>query len=309
MDLKIEHKLLWIYLLDNCDHAGVYKPNLRLLAFQMGHLITKEDLFKYMEGRVVELKSGNWFIPGFIKFQYGNLTRSNSAHKGVLRVLSREEIDTSEYEVDCEDGASRHRIGKVTRKEILVRDAMTCHYCGQHGNFETLVVDHIVPRAKGGTNDDSNLVCACVKCNSEKSDMDYDEYLALKGPFKRLLAPQDKDKDKDKDKEEEKEEQQARGKPPLQIRVEKLMRRRESTPLNSKEVKTYRAALPAIEATTEEQWSKLEKFYSAPQEKTFSRKDLISLLNNWNGEIDKAEAWAKQGPVFSGTPVNRLKFV
>jgi len=204
MDLKIEHKLLWIYLLDNCDHAGVYKPNLRLLAFQMGHLITKEDLFKYMEGRVVELKSGNWFIPGFIKFQYGNLTRSNSAHKGVLRVLSREEIDTSEYEVDCEDGASRHRIGKVTRKEILVRDAMTCHYCGQHGNFETLVVDHIVPRAKGGTNDDSNLVCACVKCNSEKSDMDYDEYLALKGPFKGLLAPQDKDKDKDKDKEQDK---------------------------------------------------------------------------------------------------------
>lgn len=126
-----------------------------------------------------------------------------------------------------------------------------------------------------------------------------------KGYAKGIHTP----KDKDKDKEEEKEEERARGKPPLQIRVEKLMRRRESTPLNPKEVKTYKAALPAIEATTEEQWSKLEKFYSAPQEKTFSRKDLISLLNNWNGEIDKAEAWAKQGPAFASTPVTGLKFV
>jgi hypothetical protein len=93
----------------------------------------------------------------------------------------------------------------------------------------------------------------------------------------------------------------------LQLRVEKLMRRRESTPLNPKEVKTYKAALPAIEATTEEQWVKLERFYAAPQEKTFARKDLLSLLNNWNGEIDKAEGWAGQQP--AGTRVPSLKYV
>lgn len=32
--------------------------------------------------------------------------------------------------------------------------------------------DHRVPKAKGGSDDDSNLVSACTYCNSAKGDMD-----------------------------------------------------------------------------------------------------------------------------------------
>lgn len=34
-----------------------------------------------------------------------------------------------------------------------------------------MTTDHIVPRAKGGTNDRRNLVAACYRCNQNKADM------------------------------------------------------------------------------------------------------------------------------------------
>jgi 5-methylcytosine-specific restriction endonuclease McrA len=52
------------------------------------------------------------------------------------------------------------------RKEVLNRDYFTCHYCGQEAN----TVDHVIPISKGGTDEASNMVAACIKCNSGKRD-------------------------------------------------------------------------------------------------------------------------------------------
>lgn len=77
----------------------------------------------------------------------------------------------------------------------------------------------------------------------------------------------------------------------LQLRAEKLMRRRPETPLTENERRAFKKSRAAIEATTEDQWLALERYYAAPQAETFSRKDLSTLVNNWNGEIDRALAW------------------
>lgn len=44
-----------------------------------------------------------------------------------------------------------------------------CHYC--HGHFapDQLTMDHIIPVARGGTSDKSNVVPACFPCNQAKS--------------------------------------------------------------------------------------------------------------------------------------------
>jgi 5-methylcytosine-specific restriction endonuclease McrA len=52
-----------------------------------------------------------------------------------------------------------------TRRAVLARDARTCHYCGQPAN----TVDHVIPRAEGGTHTPSNLVACCQACNSRRS--------------------------------------------------------------------------------------------------------------------------------------------
>jgi hypothetical protein len=78
---------------------------------------------------------------------------------------------------------------------------------------------------------------------------------------------------------------------PLQLRAEKLMRRGVDTPLTAAEARAFTKNRACLEATSEPDWLALEAYYAAPQSETYSRKDLGALLNNWNGEIDRAKAW------------------
>jgi len=77
----------------------------------------------------------------------------------------------------------------------------------------------------------------------------------------------------------------------IQLRAERIMGRRESTPMTSGETRAFSKNRAAIEATPEADWQLLESFYAAPQTQTYARKDLATLLNNWNGEIDRAHKW------------------
>lgn len=61
-------------------------------------------------------------------------------------------------------------VSKRTRFEVFKRDSFTCQYCGAKAPDVLLHVDHIEPRAKGGTDDILNLVTACAGCNGGKSD-------------------------------------------------------------------------------------------------------------------------------------------
>lgn len=55
-----------------------------------------------------------------------------------------------------------------TRTRIFHRDDFTCAYCGERGG--RLECDHVVPVSRGGSNDDANLVTACMPCNRSKRD-------------------------------------------------------------------------------------------------------------------------------------------
>ena len=70
-ELPMDMKLVWIYILDTCDHAGVYKVNLRLLKFQTGTERTDTEIIEYLKERIY-IKADKWFIPKFIMFQYKN---------------------------------------------------------------------------------------------------------------------------------------------------------------------------------------------------------------------------------------------
>jgi 5-methylcytosine-specific restriction endonuclease McrA len=56
---------------------------------------------------------------------------------------------------------------------ILERDRFRCQYCGLDGmsSFENsliMTVDFVYPRARKGSKDQKNLVCACRPCNTIK---------------------------------------------------------------------------------------------------------------------------------------------
>ena len=69
------------------------------------------------------------------------------------------------------------RVSHETRLLVFERDAWKCHYCGctvllLAGRYKNLraTVDHIVPKAKGGSNRAENLITACEPCNQAKGD-------------------------------------------------------------------------------------------------------------------------------------------
>ena len=65
-------------------------------------------------------------------------------------------------------------IRRSTRFAIYARDKFDCVYCRQVFppplDGEGLCLDHVIPRSKGGGNDPSNLVTACLSCNCKKQD-------------------------------------------------------------------------------------------------------------------------------------------
>ena len=59
------------------------------------------------------------------------------------------------------------------RKEILLRDKGLCQECLRLGRLsKATIVDHITPKAKGGTDDPDNLQSLCDPCNEVKTTRD-----------------------------------------------------------------------------------------------------------------------------------------
>ena len=71
-ELTKDLKLAWLYLLDDCDHAGIWKKSIKRLNFSLDTSFTEQDLLDAFKERIVILNSDKWFIPKFITFQYGN---------------------------------------------------------------------------------------------------------------------------------------------------------------------------------------------------------------------------------------------
>ncbi len=70
---------------------------------------------------------------------------------------------------------SRHARGYGTawdrkRKAVMYRDFGLCQVCKRAGRSTLAAeVDHIVPKAKGGTDDDDNLQAICKPCHQLKT--------------------------------------------------------------------------------------------------------------------------------------------
>lgn len=62
----------------------------------------------------------------------------------------------------------RKNIDRGVRLKIYKRDGYRCVYCcTDKGPFQ---LDHVRPYSKGGWDDPSNLVTACLDCNARKSN-------------------------------------------------------------------------------------------------------------------------------------------
>ncbi|WP_437319215.1 HNH endonuclease [Sorangium sp. So ce385] len=57
---------------------------------------------------------------------------------------------------------------RLTRKNVMLRDAHQCQYCARRPPVRDLNIDHVLPRSRGGEDSWENLVTACRTCNLRK---------------------------------------------------------------------------------------------------------------------------------------------
>ena len=97
IDMPNEYKLLWNYIKDNCNHAGIWKPNKKLFEAIIGVKVDLKKALDYMnreKNRILILASGHWYIIDFFIFQYGaSFNINNRVHKSIKSIYLKEEID------------------------------------------------------------------------------------------------------------------------------------------------------------------------------------------------------------------------
>ena len=86
-----------------------------------------------------------------------------------------EETDSSPEKVPKKEPikmlSQRRCFSMEERSAVYSKSEGHCAICGEFISYMDFTVDHIIPLAKGGSNDISNLQCACGVCNRIKQDI------------------------------------------------------------------------------------------------------------------------------------------
>jgi hypothetical protein len=91
--LDAPYKLLWFYILDDCDHAGIWQVDLDVAQIRTGQSISLETAIQKYKGHIQVFDNGQkWFLPDFIDFQYGELNPLNRVHQSILTILKKYNI-------------------------------------------------------------------------------------------------------------------------------------------------------------------------------------------------------------------------
>jgi|688.fasta_scaffold432621_1 hypothetical protein len=92
--LTCEFKLAYLYLLDNCDHAGVIDLDDELANFQIGTNVDWQAFYKTCEDRVSVLHNGKVWLHKFIEYQYGELSKDCKAHNPVFSSIKKNDLES-----------------------------------------------------------------------------------------------------------------------------------------------------------------------------------------------------------------------
>ena len=122
--LDNQDKLFWIYICDNCDHAGIWQVNWPLVKFHIKDFEFDKNIFN---GRIEIINESTWFLKKFVLFQQKvssleNLNPLNKCHLSIINILKSKEIIkplSSPLQGACK--GSRYSIGN---SKVIVRGGM-----------------------------------------------------------------------------------------------------------------------------------------------------------------------------------------
>jgi len=87
-------KLFFFYLITDCNHAGIWDCDWEVASIRCGCDLDKDFVIENFKGKLVLFDDDTKiFIPSFIEFQYGELNPENRAHKSVIDILNKYNLD------------------------------------------------------------------------------------------------------------------------------------------------------------------------------------------------------------------------
>ena len=79
-------------------------------------------------------------------------------------------------------------IAGTLRYEVLKRAKFRCELCGVSADIKALEIDHILPRSKGGSDEQFNLQALCYSCNAMKRDRDDTDFREVRESYTRRAS-------------------------------------------------------------------------------------------------------------------------
>lgn len=121
--LSTKYKLLWLYIVDDCNHAGVWETDFEVASIRIGSKISENEAIKHFAEQIRIFDNGDkWFVPKFIDFQYGQLNSNSRPHQAVIKLIEKYDLYSIKGvdNIDTSDSpkTSLKRFKKPTTEEI-----------------------------------------------------------------------------------------------------------------------------------------------------------------------------------------------
>ena len=193
--LQGAYKLLWDYLYHDCDHAGVWIVDFEIAQIYLGKdmPVNEQDALRYFNSekkRIIQIADNSkWFIPGFVKFQYGDLNPNNKAHNSVIKILTEFKLYKNKVLSSPLQGSKDKDKDKVKDKvkEIIEFFNDTCNT--KYKEDSKTIIEPISARLKEGYTIDDCKTVIIKKYNDWKDDPEKIQYITPNTLFRPTKFP------------------------------------------------------------------------------------------------------------------------
>ena len=87
--LPVPYRFFWIYILDNCNMAGIWYVDLDMASFMVGEKIELGKATRLLSKQIERITGGTrWLVKDFISFQYGKYSPHSNVHYSVLKTAA-----------------------------------------------------------------------------------------------------------------------------------------------------------------------------------------------------------------------------
>ena len=121
-ELPVRLKIVWFYLINKCDHAGILNDlDVGLLSYQIGDNYTIDEILEAFNDNIEQIGDNKFYLTKFCKFQYCELNPNVKVHKSVIKLLDKHNIELDNPLVSVKDKDKNKAKDINTKKEEFAK--------------------------------------------------------------------------------------------------------------------------------------------------------------------------------------------